>query len=579
MLIPGTSLNSQLKFLLEFTFFKKRSLTEKDIIDFYEKLKLQKIRATGFILDSGIKDHNINKLTEEQSKKQASALKKIRDFCRQEKLLFFLKGSFLLAAGLEADGIIHKKKKNFNLVLDSTRFLYGLQIKDFSENINSENIDFYLLKDGLLKDANLFPKGNAKEISQKILKNLNHSLIVLNSHLKEPVNPGVSIKIKQSQDMGHFLGLLSDPKDSNRGIQNFFFKNFSQDEDTSLSELEWISFLKKQTKKELMSSLPGFIGIGDDCAFIPKNDQALQISSDTQWEGVHFRRDWSDPYDIGFKGVTATYSDLACKGVRGAKLMLTSAFPSGMEKTYAKEIYRGIDDACRLYDLELIGGNTVFSKNAPLYKSTSNRHNPGPLMLDFFILGFDNIMPLRKNAREGDVIVLLGYPGLAYAGYLLFSDRSKKENTKQFQKLRQAFLRPEIDNNIAKFIQKFKREEKIFCSIDISDGLLGDMRHILKASDKSASIQIHTIPLFNELKDFAKQHHKDPLKLALQGGEDYFPLITVAKKNINDLQKQAIDCNIPFFPIGEILGDKYTPENAIRDLPDQYLSLTGYEHL
>ncbi len=336
-----------------------------------------------------------------------------------------------------------------------------------------------------------------------------------------------------------------------------------------LTEFAWIQLIQ-QMEAAKPKDLQAF-GIGDDCALLRLSGKNLILTSDTQWEDVHFRSDWSSPYQIGWKGVSAAYSDLAAKGVSSGYALVTAALPPGLSSRYAMEIWSGISEAADAYHLRILGGNTVFSKNK-MNHLRKNYDPRAPLMLDLFLFGYAEEMPKRDQACSGDAIVITGWTGVALAGYQIL--RLFPEASADYPALRRQFLQPTIVRQQALFIESLITEKMIHVVMDISDGLISDLTHILRASGKAANLLPEKLPLHPELIACSSRFGWNATQLALQGGEDYIPLITMSPQYLEKAKTLAGDFSIPFYVIGYI-------ENGVPGFisgVDELTNLNGYEH-
>ncbi len=239
------------------------------------------------------------------------------------------------------------------------------------------------------------------------------------------------------------------------------------------------------------------LGIGDDCALISSTPNTHQaISVDTSIGGVHFPEDAS-AFDIAYRALNISLSDLAAMGAQAKWYTLALTLPN-LDEVWLSEFSRGLFQAANNSRVHLIGGDTT----------------RGPLSITVQVQGevpVDKALK-RSGANLGDYIYVSGVLGDAGAGLAVYQKRiPESETTRQLLK---AYLNPEPCLGLGVSL----REIASSC-IDISDGLLADLGHILRASSVGAEVDITKIPLSDALK--AEVDNNEALTLALSAGDDY----------------------------------------------------------
>jgi thiamine-monophosphate kinase len=241
------------------------------------------------------------------------------------------------------------------------------------------------------------------------------------------------------------------------------------------------------------------VGIGDDGAVLELAPGIQQVQViDTMVEGVHFPSDMAAA-DVGYRVVAVNLSDIAAMGAkpRWMTLALTLA---DQDESWVDQFAAGLFDAAREYDVELVGGDTTSGKVI-----VATVHMTGVVE--------EGAALLRSGANVGDTVFVTGTVGDAAAGLALLRDGEREEY------LQRRFLRPRA--RVAKGRELIGQAS---AAIDLSDGLVGDLRKLLDASGVGADIDIECIPTSETLRQrFAAE---EALEFALTGGDDYELLFT-----------------------------------------------------
>jgi len=297
------------------------------------------------------------------------------------------------------------------------------------------------------------------------------------------------------------------------------------------------------------------IGIGDDCAVttVPENQQ-LAVTTDTLVSGVHFLND-APAKSVAYKAVAVNLSDLAAMGAEPAWISLSLSLPE-VDETWLDEFAAGLYELTQYYSVELIGGDTV----------------KGPMALTITAQGF--IPPgselTRSNAKPGDWVYVTGTLGDAGAGLdILKNALNVSGEAKDVLINRHYFPTPRVAVGTA------IRRIATSC-IDISDGLLSDLKHILKASECGAKIHVDRLPLSRALTSAVSP--EQAIEYALSAGDDYELIFTVGEEQRGSLETSLASTNVKATCIGQLTGqagvlslmhnnEKFTPQNP-----------SGYEH-
>jgi thiamine-monophosphate kinase len=287
------------------------------------------------------------------------------------------------------------------------------------------------------------------------------------------------------------------------------------------------------------------VGTGDDCAVLDFGipEKLLLFKTDAVVEGIHFKSE-TPPEKIGHKALARCLSDIAAMAGTPTAALVTIALPKTFDPAVIQKIYDGMNALARKHDVAIVGGETTT--------------NPDRMLISVSLLGHvpRGKATLRSGAEVGDAIFVTGELGGSLAGkHLEFEPRLTEARW-----LAQHF--------------------SIHAMMDLSDGLAGDLRHILKASRVGAELMTSSIPISRaaKLASRAESSAKPPLLAALSDGEDFELLLTVASKDavpLLDAWKKEF-LKLPLTCIGKIVA---TPGIHIRDKHGvRPMTAHGYEH-
>ena len=272
------------------------------------------------------------------------------------------------------------------------------------------------------------------------------------------------------------------------------------------------------------------LGIGDDCALVqpPVADELLANSTDTLVEGIHFLPDISAE-DLAWRLVSASVSDLAAMGARPLWLSLAITLPDGNQEWLAA-FSRGLKAALSAYSIRLIGGDTTSGAMRVLTAHVQGAVKPEQALK-------------RSDAQIGDLIFVSGTLGDSRAGLELLSHSAGEAAANEF--LTQRFLRPTARVELGRKLTRLASS-----AIDISDGLLADLSHILKSSDVGALVHLEQLPLSSAL--LASYSQLQAQEWAATGGEDFELCFTVPAERQAELQALSAELGLALTCIGEI---------------------------
>lgn len=291
-----------------------------------------------------------------------------------------------------------------------------------------------------------------------------------------------------------------------------------------------------QTKAGL-PSYPVVVGIGDDAALLdvgPKTE--VVTTTDMLVEGVHFRRDTTPAKDLGFKSLAVNLSDLAAMGAAPVQSFLSVGLPPDTELSEVEEFVDGFMEAGK--GITLAGGDTVSS--------------PSGWVISVTVMGLAaSGKALRRNrALAEETLWLCGPVGDSAAGLSLLMGEATEVNQEDAAFLIERHNRPRPRVRMGRILLETGLSA---CAIDVSDGLLQDLRHICLKSGLGASIEAEKLPLTRQLIELAGANGKDPLDWALTGGEDYSLLFTVSPEKDDKIAALVEREKLEAVPIGRMI--------------------------
>jgi len=334
--------------------------------------------------------------------------------------------------------------------------------------------------------------------------------------------------------------------------------------------------MSKQNKSEfelirkLINKLPAtspevIMGAGDDAGVIKQSyGSYLLATTDSQVEGVHFLSQFTTPKDIGRKAVAVNASDIAAMGGIPTYCLVSLILQKTLQETYIDDLYDGIIEECKRYDIQIIGGNISKGRE---------------LVVDIFMLGqtTPSRLLLRKGAKPGDKILMTGSLGEAAAGLQLLLNPKLEIKAEDRKALLSRQFTPTPRLEEARIITSKHRATSM---IDISDGLGADLGHICESSKVGARIYEEKIPVKQVVCEVAEKLKKNAWKLAINGGEDYELLFTAPESEVAGIisavkQGSGTDVSV----IGKILPEEEGKWMVLKDGKTVPLPEKGWDHL
>ncbi len=271
------------------------------------------------------------------------------------------------------------------------------------------------------------------------------------------------------------------------------------------------------------------LGPGDDCAILAPSPAPTLVTIDSMVEGIHFNLNWGTPEQLGARSLTVNLSDIAAMGGKPAACVINLAIRPGLTMPFFDRLYSGLRRTARESSVDVVGGNVTAASQ---------------LAITIALLGDSPARPLRRDAaRVGDEIFVTGTVGDAAAGWRILAGKLRARGPAR-RHLLSRYLVPRARIDAGRRLATLRPAP---AAIDISDGLLQDLGHILERSRVGAEIDPESIPTskaYNELMG-------SDLSLALGGGEDY-ELLFCARPGHSERRLSRL-LGIPVRRIGRIV--------------------------
>ena len=308
-----------------------------------------------------------------------------------------------------------------------------------------------------------------------------------------------------------------------------------------LGEFELIERIRRAAEGTRAPQLR--LGIGDDAAVLrPRPGEDFVVSADTLVENVHFRFATQRASQIGERALAVNLSDLAAMGARPLGFTLALAAPASLALKIVDGISRGLVKVAREYQCPLVGGNLARATETSLAISVFGAVAQGRELR-------------RHRVRAGDRLFVTGRLG----GAALALARAERTG--------RLAGRPPVPRLAAG--QALARLGLRTSCIDISDGLLADLGHLLERSRLGAALESEALPLARGLRPACRELGLDPLALALAGGEDY-ELLFALPRSAPSAAALARRLRLPVSEVGQI-----TAQPGVRGVP---AGLAGWRH-
>lgn len=325
----------------------------------------------------------------------------------------------------------------------------------------------------------------------------------------------------------------------------------------SIGEFGLIERIKKWVTPDDSSVV---VGIGDDAAVVEdRPDLYRLITTDAFVEGVHFRREFATPWQIGWKAMAANLSDIAAIGGEPRWAVVSVAFSETISVEEVEELYRGMNAVSSSFGCSIVGGDTSFS--------------PDRMLISIAVIGEveKERLTLRRGAKIGDAICVTGELGGSEAGLQVLKEKGPTD-----EDVVRRHLEPRPRLREARTIGEVCR---IHAMIDISDGLSSEIHHICHESRVGARLFAAKIPICPGAREIARKMGRSPMDYALGGGEDFELLFTLCPGEVERVRSHLLNnIRTPVTVIGEIVELEKGVVLVGEDGREREMPQSGYQH-
>lgn len=290
---------------------------------------------------------------------------------------------------------------------------------------------------------------------------------------------------------------------------------------TEIATLGEFGLIEHLTNDIQLTQKTSVKGVGDDAAVIDNTDKKTLVATDILLEGIHFDLTYVPLKHLGYKAAIVNFSDIYAMNGTPQQIVVSLGISNRFCVEDMDALYEGIKLACKMYDVDLVGGDTSSSLTG--------------LTINVACIGYadENQIVYRNGAKNTDLIFVSGDLGAAYMGLqLLEREKLVFDGQPDFQPdfagkeyLLERQLKPEARKDIVKLLAENRITPTAM--IDISDGLASDMLHICKQSKVGCVIYEERIPIDYQTALMAETFNINVTTVAMNGGEDYELLFTV----------------------------------------------------
>ncbi|MDR3218514.1 MAG: thiamine-phosphate kinase [Dysgonamonadaceae bacterium] len=288
-----------------------------------------------------------------------------------------------------------------------------------------------------------------------------------------------------------------------------------------IATLGEFGLIRRLTENLELRNASSLKGTGDDAAVLDYKEKKVLVTTDLLMEGIHFDLTYVPLKHLGYKSAIVNFSDIYAMNGQPKQITVSLGLSKRFSVEDTEDFYEGLELACRIYGVDIVGGDTSSSLTG--------------LCISITCIGeadADKIV-YRNGAKEHDLVCVSGDLGAAYMGLqLLEREKNVFAGEKDFnpdfagkEYLLERQLKPEARKDIILLLS----ENQILptAMIDISDGLSSELLHICEQSNVGCAVYEERIPIDYQTASMAEQFNMNLTTVALNGGDDYELLFTV----------------------------------------------------
>ena len=300
---------------------------------------------------------------------------------------------------------------------------------------------------------------------------------------------------------------------------------------TEIATLGEFGLIKKLTESVKLKNASSLKGVGDDAAVLDYQDKLQLVTTDLLLEGIHFDLTYVPLKHLGYKAAVVNFSDIYAMNGTPKQITVSIGVSKRFTVEHIQQLYEGINLACEVYGVDLVGGDTSASITGLIISITCIGE------------GEKGKIVYRDGAKENDLICVSGDLGAAYMGLqLLERERVASAGMKDFnpdfsgkEYILERQLKPEARKDIIEILAK--KGILPTAMMDISDGLSSELLHICTQSHTGCRIYEERIPIDYQTAVMASELNMNLVTAAINGGEDYELLFTVPLEMHEKLQE------------------------------------------
>ncbi|WP_046744044.1 thiamine-phosphate kinase [Kordia zhangzhouensis] len=297
------------------------------------------------------------------------------------------------------------------------------------------------------------------------------------------------------------------------------------EERTSLASLGEFGLIDHLTANFKITQNSTIKGIGDDAAVLDFKSNKVVVSTDLLVEGVHFDLSYMPLKHLGYKAIIVNLSDIYAMNATATQVTVSIAVSNRFPLEALEELYAGIQLAAKIYNVDVVGGDTTSSTKGLLISVTAI----GEVA--------EEKITYRNGAKENDLLVVTGDIGGAYLGLKVLQreksvfevNPNNQPDLDMYSYIIERQLKPEARKDIPLLLKEL--EVQPTSMIDISDGLSSEIMHLCKQSGVGCNLFEEKIPLDPQVISTCEEFELDSTTIALSGGEDYELLFTIRQED------------------------------------------------